>query len=73
MKRQGVIGKLATYLVASLDSYQDIGGNRLNVNGDDWNDNNNGYVFGMALAPKAFKMKSCKNLYSEIVSYENLF
>ena len=44
----------------------------MNVNGTNWNDNNNGYAFGMALAPKTFKMKSHNNLYQKIVSYNNL-
>jgi RNA-directed DNA polymerase len=46
---------------------------RLNVNGNNWNDNNNGCAFGMTLAPKTFKMKSHSNLYQKIVSYNNLF
>src|SRR3989344_3254253 len=58
--------------VVSLNSNRNIDGNRLNVNGTNWNDNNNGYAFGMALAPKTFKMKSHNNLYQKIVSYNNL-
>ena len=45
----------------------------MNVNGNNWDDNNNGSAFGMALAPKTFKMKSHKNLYQKIISLDNLF
>lgn len=45
-------------LVAGLNSNRNLGNNRLNVHGDNWNDNNNGYVFGMALASKILKSKN---------------
>jgi RNA-directed DNA polymerase len=58
-------------LVATLNSSRD--GERLNVNGNNWNDNNNGYAFGMALASKTLNMKTYKNLYEKIYSLDNLF
>ena len=60
--------------VASLNSLRNIDGNRLNVNGNNWDDNNNGYAFGMALETKAIIfMRTYKNLYNEIISFGNLF
>jgi retron-type reverse transcriptase len=48
----------------------------LHVNGNNWNDNNNGYAFGMALRTKTFysilNMKTHKNLYRKIYSLRNL-
>jgi RNA-directed DNA polymerase len=46
--------------------------NRLNVDGNNHGDNRNSYAFEMALVSKADKMKSCKNLYPQITSEENL-
>ena len=57
--------------VASLNSNRNIDDNRLNVNGNNWNDNN-GYAFGMALDTKTIFMKTYKNLYEKIISPENL-
>ncbi|MDP1696088.1 MAG: reverse transcriptase/maturase family protein [archaeon] len=48
-------------------------GNRLNVNGNNFDDNNNnGYAFGMALGLRQFYMKTNNNLYEEICSINNL-
>jgi len=38
-----------------LNSDRNLDEHRLNVNGNNWNDNNNGYAFGMALASKILK------------------
>jgi len=46
--------------------------NRLNVNGNNYGNNTNSYAFGMALVSKTNKMKSYNNIYSEIISFENL-
>ena len=59
-------------LVASLNSNRISDGNRLNVNGNNSLDNNNGYAFGMALASKIINMKTYKNLYEKIFSLDNL-
>ena len=49
-------------------------GDRLNVNGNNWNDNNdNGHAFGIALAPKTHTMKTYNNLYEKIISFDNLY
>jgi RNA-directed DNA polymerase len=45
----------------------------LNVNGDNQGNNDDRYSFGIALDTKTFIMKSHNNLYSKIVSYDNLF
>ena len=45
---------------------------RLNLNGNNWNDNRNNHAFGMALAYKTIKMQSYNNLYNKIISFENL-
>jgi len=45
----------------------------LNVNGNNWNDNNNGYAFEIALVSKTYNMKSHKNLYPKITSRRNLY
>ena len=59
--------------VASLNSNRNFDNNRLNVNGNNWNDNNNGYAFGMTRAPKALThMKSYRRLYENVISFENL-
>ncbi len=44
---------------------------RLNLNGNNWNDNNNGYAFGMALALRHYAMNT-RNLYKEVYSIRNL-
>ena len=44
---------------------------RLNVNGNNHGNNRNGRAFEIALVSKTFYMKTCKNLYQEIVSEEN--
>jgi len=60
--------------VASLNSNRNIDDDRLHVNGNNWNDNNNGFAFGMALETKAIMlMKTYKNLYEKIISFGNLF
>ena len=38
--------------VAGLSSNRNLDRDRLDVNGNNWNGNRNGYVFGMALAAK---------------------
>jgi RNA-directed DNA polymerase len=59
--------------VASLNSSRNIDDNRLHVNGNNWNDNNNGYAFEMALVTKAnIFMKTRKNIYSKIYGLDNL-
>src|SRR3989344_6222273 len=46
---------------------------RLNVNGNNWNDDNQGHAFGIALLQRLFiKMKTYKNLYEKIISLKNL-
>lgn len=45
---------------------------RLNVNGNNHGNNRNSRAFEIALVSKTFYMKTCKNLYREIVSEENL-
>lgn len=48
-------------------------GNRLNVNGNNWNDNDNGHAFGIVLLQRLFiKMKIHKNLYPKIYNLKNL-
>jgi len=44
----------------------------LNVNGNDFDDNSNSHAFGIALATKTIIMKTNKNLYEKIISFENL-
>jgi retron-type reverse transcriptase len=44
----------------------------LHVNGNNWNDNNNGYAFGIALALRHNNMKTYTQIYKEIISFENL-
>lgn len=46
---------------------------RLNVNGNNFDDNRNNHAFGMALASKIDIMKTYNNLYPEIYSMKNLF
>lgn len=46
---------------------------RLNVNGNNFDDNRNSNAFGIALATKILQMKTYKNLYSEIYSLRSLF
>lgn len=46
--------------------------NRLNINGNNFNDNNNGYAFGIALDTKTIILKTCKNIYEKVISFENL-
>ena len=58
--------------VVSLYSNRNVDSNRLNVNGNNWNDNNNGYAFGMVLVTKITIMKTYNNLYPKIYSRENL-
>lgn len=55
-----------------MNSNRDVHGNRLNVNGNNWNDNNNGYAFGMAPATKIIIMKTYKNIYPKIYEFNNL-
>ncbi len=55
-----------------MNSNWSLDDNRLNVNGNNWNDNRNGYAFGIALAPKTNAMKCYKQIYGEIISFENL-
>lgn len=58
--------------VASLNSNRNLD-DRLNVNGNNWIDNNNGYAFEMALATKIpIIMKTYNNLYSKIYNMSNL-
>jgi len=60
--------------VASLNSNRNIDDDRLHVNGNNWDDNNNGYAFEMALETKAvIFMKTYKNMYGKIISFGNLF
>ncbi|GBE19771.1 reverse transcriptase [archaeon BMS3Abin17] len=48
-------------------------GNRLNVNGNNWNDNDDGHAFGIALLQGLFtKMKNYKDIYQNIYSMKNL-
>ena len=47
--------------VAELNSNRNSDDDQLNVNGNNWDDNNNGYAFGMALAlTKIFMLKNRK-------------
>jgi retron-type reverse transcriptase len=64
------IGKVASKRVAELNSnnFDD----RLNVNANNSENNDDRYSFGMALAPKTFRMKTHKNLYPKIYSVQNL-
>jgi RNA-directed DNA polymerase len=55
--------------VSSLNSNNN---GRLNVNGNNWNDSNNGYAFGMALKLRQFLMKTYKNIYYKIYELNNL-
>jgi len=50
-----------------------VNDHRLNVNGNSHGDNSNGLAFGIALVSKAFNMKTYNNLYSKIISLENLY
>ena len=54
-------------------AYVNANTDRLNLNGNNQGDNSNGFSFGIALVTKIFIMKSHNNLYSKIVSYNNLF
>jgi len=45
---------------------------RLNLDGNNWNDNRNNYAFGMALAAKTIIMRSYNEIYKKIISFENL-
>ena len=47
-------------------------GNRLNVNGNNWDGNNDGHSFEIVLIRDIIKMNICKNLYPEIYSMKNL-
>ena len=65
-----VIDKLATQL-SELNSNDDC--SQLNVNGNNRNDNRNGYAFGIVfLSGYYITMKSRKNLYKEVFSLGNL-
>ena len=44
-------------LVVELNSNRLSDGDQLNVNGNNWNDNNHGYAFEMALASKILIIK----------------
>jgi len=57
----------------TLNSNRDFDHDRLNVNGDNWNDNN-GYAFGIALILQGLlmEMKPKKDIYHEIYSLNNL-
>ena len=46
---------------------------RLNLSGNNHGNNRNNFAFGMALATKTSTMKTYKNLYNEVISFENLF
>ena len=63
--------RLISYIarVANLNSNDGF----LHVNGNNWNDNNNGYAFGIALALRHNShMKTYNKLYDKIISFENL-
>ena len=48
-------------------------GNRLNVNGNNWNDNDEGHAFEIVLLQRLFiKMKTYKNIFSKIYNLKNL-
>jgi hypothetical protein len=48
-------------------------GNRLNVNGNNWNDTDNGHAVGIVLLQRHFdNMKTYNNLYARIISLKNL-
>ena len=44
----------------------------MNVNGNNWDDNDNGHSFGIVLSRIFSRMKTHKNLYPEIYSMNNL-
>jgi len=62
---------LATWLSA-LNRNWDFDDNRLNVNGNNWNDNDGGHAFGIVRFQDFILMKTYKNLYDEIISVKNL-
>ena len=63
---------MATWLLSALNRNWN-NGNRLNVNGNNLDDNNKGHAFGIALSSREFhKMKTYKNLYSKIYDIKNL-
>ena len=47
-------------------------GNRLNVNGNNWNDNSNGHAFEIVHFQDIIFMKTYQNLYNQIISPGNL-
>ena len=56
-----------------MNSNRNIDNDRLYVNGNNWNDDNNSYAFEIALATKTiFNMKTYNKLYEEICSMNNL-
>lgn len=54
-----------------MNSNRNLDDNRLNVNGNNWNDNNNGYAFEWLKLPRT-KMKTHNDLYERIASMPNL-
>ena len=46
--------------------------NRLNVNGNNWNNNNDGHAFGIVHFQDIIFMKSYKNIYEKIISLKDL-
>src|SRR3989344_5815672 len=63
--------QLTSYIVSVLD--ENYNSNRLNFNGNYFDDNNNGHAFGIALAPKIIYMKTHKNIYPRIYNIFNLY
>jgi len=44
----------------------------LYVNGNNWNDNNNGYAPGMVLASRHLNMKTYRNLYNRLCEFKSI-
>ncbi|MEN9626234.1 MAG: hypothetical protein RL557_562 [archaeon] len=55
-----------------MSALNDYDGNRLNLNGNNFDDNSNDHAFGIALVPKTFIMKTYTNLYPQIYDLKNL-
>ena len=53
-------------------SYWDFD-HRLNVNGNNHDNNRNGYAFGIALDSKTYNHENLQNFYNKIVSVDNLY
>jgi retron-type reverse transcriptase len=69
--KQRLIGYTARVVELNSNRYDDD--NRLYVNGNNWNDNNNGCASGMALYLRhPYIMKTYKNIYEGIYDYKNL-